>query len=74
VTEESLIREAHERFRATLREQPTEPAITTRHRARCPRPGWQLVQCLRPSGVQLARCIDATCEAVELRTTDKETP
>jgi hypothetical protein len=69
MTDESLIREAHERFRATLREQPAEPATTTLHQPGCTRSGWQLAPCRRPSGVELARC---GCGAVELRTTDKE--
>jgi hypothetical protein len=86
---ERALRTAHERFRAALLGQgcggypphpaepadqpPAEPATTTLHRPNCTRPGWQLAPCLSPSGCQIARCIDATCGAVELRTTDKET-
>jgi hypothetical protein len=69
MSEESLIREAHQKFKQALAE-PAEPATTTLHRPNCTRPGWLLAKCHRPSGVQLARCTD--CGSVELRTTDKE--
>jgi hypothetical protein len=69
---EQALREAHQRFRAALREQPDEPtaqrpATTTRHRPRCTRPGWAVEDSHTLRAVQIARCVE--CEAIELRTT-----
>jgi hypothetical protein len=60
MTEESLIREAHERFRATLREQPAEPATTTLHQPGCTRSGWAVEDSHSVSAVQIATCLRST--------------
>lgn len=71
MTEQDLIRTAHQKFKEAILEQPIDPPTTTTHRPNCTRPGWLLAKCHRPSGVQLARCTD--CGSVELRTPTKET-
>jgi hypothetical protein len=75
MTEQARIAEAHQQFRAALREQPPDAATqrhdgsaptVTRHRPHCSRSGWHVESSHTLSGVRIARCAD--CEAVELRT------
>jgi hypothetical protein len=75
MTQQSQIAEAHQQFKAALREQPPDaatqrhdgsPATTTRHRVGCTRSGWHVENSHTLRGVRIARCAD--CEAVELRT------
>lgn len=40
---------------------------TTTHRPGCTRPGWLVEQSRTVRGVQIARCLDPGCGAIELR-------